>query len=74
MKFNRRTARAVHTRYMKGIKHDFRRISFQVIRAIDAKEYELPPYRGTKYRGYKKWLAHSEKWRKLQKLMKEVEG
>lgn len=35
---------------------------FQMNRYIDAKEYDLLPYRGTRDRGYYKWLYQSEKF------------
>lgn len=42
---------------------------FQMNRYIDAKEYDLLPYRGTRDRGYYKWLYQSEKFNGIQTLM-----
>lgn len=42
---------------------------FQMNRHIDAKEYDLLPYRGTRDRGYYKWLYQSKKFNGIQTLM-----
>lgn len=34
--------------------------------AMDAHFYELPPYSGTIYRGIKRWLNHSDKYRRTK--------
>lgn len=69
MKLNRRKAHAIHTRYKRLMKRDNRRNNFQVKRRVDMVNYHLPPYHGTQYRGYKRWLAHSLKYRQFRTVL-----
>lgn len=52
--------------WKREVHHDF-----QTARAMDAKEYFLPPYHGTKYRGYGKWLRRSKAYLEYKELIKE---
>lgn len=76
MKSNRMKEHAIHTRYMRLMKISKRHNNFQVERRVDALDYHLPPYHGSQYRGYKRWLMHSSDYRRfrivLNGLMEDI--
>ncbi len=70
MKINRRTLHKILVEYQKLMKSDERRKVYWINRLMMkdlARRFELPFYKGTKYRGKKHWLANSSLYWELRK-------
>lgn len=71
MKINRRTLHKILVEYQKLMKSDERKkvywINHLMMKDL-ARKFELPFYKGTKYRGKKHWLANSSLYRELRKI------
>ena len=71
MKINRRTLHKILVEYQKLMKSDERRKVYWINRLMMkdlARKFELPFYKGTKYRGKKHWLANSSLYWELRKI------
>ncbi|MCT3207433.1 hypothetical protein EFO75_01630 [Limosilactobacillus reuteri] len=71
MKINRRTLHKILVKYQKLMKSDERRKVYWINRLMMkdlARKFELPFYKGTKYRGKKRWLVNSSLYWELRKI------